>query len=84
MGGAFENSSGTGFNADLASWGVGLNQRVNKYVNVYARFVQLRVTETSSNEDLIPTAFQNGKQAVGDYYILGFNVSFEAFRWSWQ
>ena len=84
VGGAFENSSGTGFNADLASWGVGLNQRVNKYVNVYARFVQLRVTETSSNEDLIPTAFQNGKQAVGDYYILGFNVSFEAFRWSWQ
>jgi hypothetical protein len=83
-GAGYTHSSGTGFKADLISWGVGLNERVNQYVNVYARFVQLRVTETSSNPDLIPTSFQNGKEAVGDYFILGFNVSVEAFRWSWQ
>jgi hypothetical protein len=83
-GGAFYNSSGTGFNADLVSWGVGLTQRVNQYASVYARFVQIRVDETSSNENLFPTAFQNGKEAVGDYYIIGFTVAVEAFRWSWQ
>jgi hypothetical protein len=84
LGGGFHNSSGTGFNADAASWGVGLSERVSKYASIYARFTEIRVTETSANPSLITGAFANGKETVANYYTIGFNVSVEAFRWSWQ
>jgi hypothetical protein len=84
VGGGYYQSSGTGFNATLGSWGVGLSQRVNRYASVYARFVQLRVTETTTQKQLLPTGFVNGREAVGNYFVVGFNVSVEAFRWSWQ
>ena len=75
---------GGGFNGQLVSWGVGLTQRVNRSVAVYARFVQLRVTERSSNQFLIPSGIRNGQEATGNYFVVGMSASIEAFRWSWQ
>ena len=42
VGGGYSESSGTGFNGQFISWGVGLSDRMNRWLSVYARFVQLR------------------------------------------
>jgi hypothetical protein len=75
---------GGGFNGQLVSWGVGLTERVNQSVSVYARFVQLRVTETAPNQFLLPSGIHSGQEAVGNYFVIGMSASIEAFRWSWQ
>jgi hypothetical protein len=82
-GGGYYQSNGTGFNGQLVSWGVGLNDRVNKYLSVYTKFVELRRNETTSSQ-FLPSGTQSGKEAVGNYFIVGFTASIEAFRWSWQ
>ncbi len=82
-GGSFYQATGDNFNGEFASWGVGLSQRVNKWLSLNARFIQIRREENSSNQ-FLPTGTENGQWAVGDYYIIGLAVSFEAFRWSWQ
>jgi hypothetical protein len=82
-GGGYYQANGTGFNGQLVSWGVGLSDRLNKYLSVYTKFVQLRRNETTSSQ-FLPTGTQSGKEAVGDYFIVGFTASVEAFRWSWQ
>jgi hypothetical protein len=82
-GGGYFQSNGTGFNGQLISWGAGFSDRLNKYLAGYVKFVQLRRNETTSSE-FLPSGTQNGKEAVGDYFIVGFNASVEAFRWSWQ
>jgi hypothetical protein len=83
VGGGYYQSNGTNFNGQFISWGVGLSDRLNKYLSVYTKFVQLRRNETTTNA-FLPTGTQSGKEAVGDYFIVGFSASVEAFRWSWQ
>jgi hypothetical protein len=58
-------------------------QRVNKWLSVNTRFVEIRRNETGTNQ-FLPSGNQNGQWAVGNYYIVGLAVSIEAFRWSWQ
>jgi hypothetical protein len=82
-GGGFYQSLGPGFNGQVISWGVGVSNRVNKSVSVYTRFVQVRVTETAANQ-FLPSGIQSGREAVGNYFVVGMSVSIEAFRWSWQ
>ncbi len=82
-GAGFYELHGTGVDAQLISWGFGLTDRVDKWLSVYARFVQLRRNETTSRQ-FLPTGTQNGREAVGNYFVVGFNASVEAFRWSWQ
>ena len=82
-GGGYYQANGTGFNGQLISWGVGVSDRLNKYLSVYTKFVQLRRNETNSSA-FLPTGTQSGREAVGDYFIVGFTASVEAFRWSWQ
>ncbi len=85
-GGSFYDASGTGFHGDFASWGLGLSQRVNKWLSLNARFIEIKRNESSSNK-FIPSSIGNadqGEWATGDYFIVGLAVSFEAFRWSWR
>jgi hypothetical protein len=81
-GGGFYQSNGNGFNAQLISWGVGVSDRLNKSLAVYARFTQIQINEKGRTE-FLPTGFQSGREATGNYFILGLSVSVEAFRWSW-
>jgi hypothetical protein len=83
VGGSYYNLTGTGFSGNFASWGVGLSQRVNKWLSINTRFIQIRRQETGSSQ-FIPSSNQNGQWATGNYYIVGLAVSGEAFRWSWQ
>lgn len=83
VGGSFYNLTGTGFNGDFASWGVGLSQRMNRWLTVNAKFIQIRRVEDASNQ-FLPNNNASGQWAVGDYAIIGLAVSFEAFRWSWR
>jgi hypothetical protein len=82
-GGSFYDATGSGFSGEFASWGVGVTQRVNRWLSINGRFIQIRRTETTSNQ-FLPSGTENGEWAVGDYYIIGLAVSFEAFRWSWR
>jgi hypothetical protein len=82
-GAAFYDSSGSGFHGKFVSWGVGLSQRMNKWLSLNARFVQIRSDQSGSNQ-FLPSNTQSGQWAVGDYYIVGLAVSVEAFRWSWR
>lgn len=84
VGGGYSESSGTGFNGEFISWGVGLSDRLDRWVSVTARFVQVRINETSANRQFLPNSLQNGREAVGNYVVIGMNISLEAFRWSWQ
>ena len=45
-GGDLVQSQGSGYDGQLISWGVGLNDRMNKWLSVYTKFVQLRRNET--------------------------------------
>jgi hypothetical protein len=83
VGGSYYDASGSSFNGQFASWGVGLSQRVNKWLDVNTRFIQVRQEDSGSNQ-FIANGISKGQWAVGDYYIVGLAVSFEAFRWSWQ
>ena len=71
------------FNGEFISWGGGLSDRVNKWLVVYARFIQVRQMETASSQ-FLPSGVQSGREAIGNYLSFGFNASVEAFRWSWQ
>lgn len=82
-GGSYYESTGDEFNGKFVSWGVSLTQRLNRYFDCYAKFVQLRRNETASSP-FLPSGTSSGQWAVGDYYIVGLSVSFEAFRWSWR
>jgi len=82
-GAGFYQSLGSDFNGQLISWGVGVGDRLNRNVSIYAKFVQIRVNETTANQ-FLPSGFKNGKEEVGNYFVVGFNASIEAFRWSWQ
>jgi len=82
VGGGFYESSGRGFNGQLISWGFGVGDRVNKWLSLYAKFVQLRSTETGNNQ-FLPNGVQSGKEATGNYVVVGFSASAEALRWSW-
>ncbi len=73
---------GSGFNSQIISWGFGLSDRVSERLRVYASFVQLRRNETASSQ-FLPSGTQSGHEAVGNYFVVGFAVSAEAFRWSW-
>lgn len=83
VGGSFYNLNGNGFNGDFASWGAGLSQRVNRWLTLNAKFIEIRRVEDASSS-VLPSGNQSGRWAVGDYAIVGLAVSFEAFRWSWQ
>jgi hypothetical protein len=82
-GGSFYNASGSDFNGEFISWGVGASQRVNKWLSLNARFIQVRSNDNASNQ-FLPSNVQSGEWAVGDYYIVGLAISFEALRWSWR
>jgi hypothetical protein len=83
VGAGFYEAHASNYDGQLISWGVGLTNRVNNWISVYTRFVQLRRNETASNQFLTSDT-QSGREAVGDYFVVGFNVSVEALRWSWQ
>ena len=83
VGGGYYQANGTGYNGQFISWGLGLTDRLNKYLSVYTKFVQIRRNETTSNQ-FLPSGTQNGQEAVGNYILVGFSASVEAFRWSWQ
>jgi hypothetical protein len=75
--------SGSGFSGNFVSWGVGLSERVNKWLSVNTRYIQIRRSETGSSQ-FLPNNNESGQWAVGDYFIVGLAVSIEAVRWSWQ
>lgn len=86
-GGSFYDLSGGGLSADFASWGLGLSDRVNRWLSLNARFIEIKRNETASSPFLLPTgitAQDEGRWATGDYFIVGLAISFEAFRWSWR
>ncbi len=83
VGGGYYNTSGGTFSGQLISWGAGLSDRVNKWLIVYARFIELRRTETAPNQ-FLPGGVQSGQNATDNYLMVGLSVSVEAFRWSWQ
>ncbi len=83
VGVAYYDFTGRGFSGEFVSWGVGLSERVNRWLSVNTRFIQVRRNDTGSSI-FIPSGATNGQWAVGDYYIVGLAVSIEAFRWSWQ
>jgi hypothetical protein len=74
---------GTGIDAQLISWGFGLTHRTNEWLEVFARFTQLYRKDTNSRQ-FLPAGLETGRQAVDEYVVVGFAVSIEAFRWSWQ
>jgi hypothetical protein len=82
-GGGYYDSNGSGFNGQVISWGFGMNYRVNRWLSSHVGFVQLRRNETSASE-FLPSGTQSGKEAVGNYFVVGVNASVEAFRLSWQ
>ena len=82
-GGSFYNLSGTGFNGDFASWGAGVGDRVNQWLSLNARFIEIHRNESGESQ-FLTTGAQQGEWATGDYFIVGLAVSFEAFRWSWR
>ena len=82
-GGGYFELSGDNFDGKFASWGVGFSDRLTRWLSVNTRFVQVRRNETGQNQ-FLPSGNQNGQWAVGNYYIVGMAVSFEAIRWSWQ
>lgn len=82
-GGGFYESNGTGFNGQLISLGVGLTQRVNQSLSVYAKFIQLRRNESGQSQ-FLPNGLQSGQEAVGNYIVVGLSIWMEAHRWSWQ
>jgi hypothetical protein len=82
-GGAFYNLSGSGLDGNFVSWGVGLSQRVNRWLSLNTRFIEIRSQENGSSQ-FLSSGTQSGEWAVGNYYIVGLAVSIEAFRWSWQ
>lgn len=85
-GGSFYDATGTDFDAQFASWGVALSQRINRWLSVDTRFIEIKQVE-SGNSRFFPsnlTNADNGEWATGDYFIVGMSISFEAFRWSWQ
>ncbi len=82
-GAGFYDFDGSGLSGEFISWGVGVSERVNKWLSVNTKFVQIRRNETSTNQ-FLPSGTESGQWAVGDYYIVGLAVSIEALRWSWQ
>jgi hypothetical protein len=82
-GGGFNELQGTGVNAQLITYGVGVNDRINRWLNVFVRYTGVRRNETAPSQ-FLPNETVSGKEAVGNYYIVGLSVSFEAYRWSWQ
>jgi hypothetical protein len=85
-GGSFYDLSGSGFNGDFASWGVGLSDRVNRWLTLNTRFIEIKRKESGQNQFLSTGAGgeEQGEWATGDYFIVGLAISFEAFRWSWR
>jgi hypothetical protein len=82
-GGGYYEMVGDTFDGQLVSWGLGLTERVNKWLVAYTRFVEVRRTENAANQ-FIPSGSESGKTAVGNYISVGLSASIEAFRWSWQ
>lgn len=81
--GGFNQLQGSGVDAQLITYGVGLNDRVNRWLNVFVRYTGIRRNETAPSQ-FLPNQTISGREAVGNYYLLGFSVSIEAYRWSWQ
>ena len=63
-GGGYYHQNATGFNGQFISWGVGLSDRINKYMSAYVKFVQLRRKETTSSQ-FLPSDTQSGQEATG-------------------
>jgi len=82
-GGGYNTLHGTGVDAELIVYGVGLSDRVNRWLSVYARYTGIRRSITAQNQ-FLPNQTVSGQEAVGNYFIVGFSAAFEAFRWSWQ
>lgn len=70
-GGGYYQESGRGANLKFASWGFRVNERVNQWLSAYTAFTEIRRNQNVGN-------------ATGDYFMVGLNISIEAFRWSWQ
>lgn len=85
-GGSFYETSGTDFSGDFASWGLGLSHRVNKWLSLNTRFIEIKRNETGASQFLATGIGkeEQGEWANGDYFIVGLAISFEAFRWSWR
>jgi len=85
-GGSFYDATGTDFSGQFASWGLGLSQRVNKWLSVNTRFIEIKQNETGSSRFIASGSAgeEQGEWATGDYFIVGLSASFEAFRWSWR
>jgi len=83
VGAGYYDLHGNGIDAQLVSWGMGLSDRVNRWLSVYAKFVELRRTE-SAPAQFLPTGTQSGRSETGNYFVVGLNVSVEAFRWNWN
>jgi hypothetical protein len=85
-GGSFYDASGTDFSGEFASWGLGLSQRVNKWLTLNTRFIEVKQNESAPSR-FLPSSLNSadqGEWATGDYFIVGLSVSFEALRWSWR
>lgn len=73
-----------GADAKLFSYGVGLSERVSKYLIVYARYIGFRREYSGApNPVALPSGVVIGQEATGNYYVIGATIAFEALRWSW-
>jgi len=81
--GYYESLGNNRSNGQVIYWGLGLSDRVNKWLSIYTRFVELRRTETVASQ-FFPSGSQYGREAVGNYIIVGLSASVEALSWSWQ
>ena len=82
-GGGYNELEGTGVNAQLIVYGIGVTDRVNRWLNVFVRYTGIRRTVTAP-EQFLPNSDTSGHEAVGNYFVVGFSAWTEAFRWSWQ
>ncbi len=83
FGAAFYDSSSNRVDGQLITWGPSLIDRLNNWLTVSTRFVQVR-RNLSGPSQFLPEDNMQGTEAVANYIVVGMSVSFEAFRWSWQ
>ena len=71
VGSGYFEISGAGSDTQLITYGGGVTRRIASWINVYARYVALRRSNSPSAEN------------VSNIFVIGASVSFEAFRWGW-
>ncbi len=66
----------------FVTYGIGLNERINQWLTLYCNYINIR-RESESGSSTAPQGLAVGQQADGNYFVLGMDIAFEGYRWSW-